>query len=283
MIDLKDKFKGMFWGLVVGDCLGSPIQFTGKDDHEFITKMVPCEHFHTPAGAWTDDSSMAFCIAESYVRLKRYDLKDIAHNFCRWLFEGFWSSKDYSFDVGEATKTAIYDIHFKRSLKNGTEDTQGNGSIMRLAPAFIMNYGAPDNVMLYEISDLTHCSQAVRDTVDLMASILSSHVQGMRTPQKSIYKTREEVNISGWAVSTLQAALWAFNATNDFESGLIQAVNLGGDSDSIGAVFGQIAGAYYGFDAIPDSWVKAVKTYETVNELIEATIDVKMEEMNQHE
>ena len=283
MKDIKDKFKGMFWGLVVGDCLGSPIQFTGKDDHEFITKMVPCEHFHTPAGAWTDDSSMAFCIAESYVRLKRYDLEDIANNFYRWLMNGFWSSKDYSFDVGEATKTAIYDIHFKRSLKNGTEDTQGNGSIMRLAPAFIMNYGAPDNVMLYEISDLTHCSQTVRDTVDLMASILTSHVKGMRTPQQSIYKSREEVNISGWAVSTLQAALWAFNATNDFESGMIQAVNLGGDADSIGAVFGQIAGAYYGFDAIPQSWVKKVKKSAKINELIEAMIDVKLEEMNQHE
>lgn len=279
MIDFKDKFKGMFWGLVVGDCLGSPIQFTKKDDHEFITKMVPCEHFHTPAGAWTDDSSMAFCIAESYVRLKRYDLEDVANNFYRWLMKGFWSSKDYAFDVGEATKTAIYDIHFKRSLKNGTEDTQGNGSIMRLAPAFIMNYGAPDNVMLYEISDLTHCSQTVRDTVDLMASILTSHVKGMRTPQQSIYKSREEVNVSGWAVSTLQAALWAFNATNDFESGMIQAVNLGGDADSIGAVFGQFAGAYYGFDAIPQSWVKKVKKSAKVNELIEATIDLKLEEM----
>lgn len=267
----------MFWGLVVGDCLGSPIQFSGKDDHEFITQMVPCRHFHTPAGYWTDDSSMAFCIAESYVRLKRYDLKDVANNFARWLFEGFWSSKDRAFDVGQATYNAVNAIHYKGSLKNGTEETQGNGSIMRFAPSFIMNYGAPDNVMLHEISDLTHCSQTVRDVVDLMASILTEHVEGKRTQQQSIYKSREDVNVSGWSVSTLQAALWAFNATNDFESGMIQAVNLGGDSDSIGAVYGQIAGAFYGFDAIPSSWVKAVKDYEKVNELIESTIAVKME------
>ena len=226
---------------------------------------------------------MAFCIAESYVRLKRYDLKDVANNFCRWLFEGFWSSTDRAFDVGMATYNAVNAIQNKGSLKNGTDDTQGNGSIMRFAPSFIMNYGAPDNVMLHEISDLTHCSQTVRDVVDLMAAILTEHVQGVRTTQQSIYKSKEEVNNSGWSVSTLQAALWAFNATNDFESGLIQAVNLGGDSDSIGAVFGQIAGAYYGFDAIPPSWVKDVKTYEKVNELIEATIDLKLEEMNQHE
>jgi ADP-ribosyl-[dinitrogen reductase] hydrolase len=220
---------------------------------------------------------MAFCIAESYVRLKRYDLNDVANNFARWLFEGFWSSKDRAFDVGQATYNAVNAIHYKGSLKNGTEETQGNGSIMRFAPSFIMNYGAPDNVMLHEISDLTHCSQAVRDVVDLMAAILTEHVEGKRTQQQSIYKSREDVNVSGWSVSTLQAALWAFNATNDYESGMIQAVNLGGDSDSIGAVYGQIAGAYYGFDAIPSSWVKAVKDYEKVNELIESTIAVKME------
>ena len=147
---------------------------------------------------------------------------------------------------------------------------------MRLAPSFIMNYGAPDNVILHEISDLTHNNQAVRDTVDLMASILTDHVQGKRTKQKSIYKNKMEVCNSGWSVTTLQAALWAFNITTDYKSGLIQAVNLGGDADTIGAVYGQIAGAYYGVSAIPQTWVKAVKTYEKVNELIEATIDLKL-------
>ena len=89
----------------------------------------------------------------------------------------------------------------------------------------------------------------------------------------SAYKTREEVNNSGWAVSTLDAALWAFNTSETFADGLIAAVNLGGDSDTIGAVFGQIAGAYYGFDAIPDRWVKAVKTWEKVDALIERFMD----------
>jgi ADP-ribosylglycohydrolase len=84
---------------------------------------------------------------------------------------------------------------------------------------------------------------------------------------------REQVNNSGWAVSTLDAALWAFNTTKSFEDGLIAAVNLGGDSDSIGAVYGQLAGAYYGFDAIPDRWVKAIKTWEKVDALIERFLD----------
>ena len=268
-----ERMKGMFWGLVVGDCLGSPIQFTQKDNHSYITEMVACHTFRTPPGYWTDDSSMAFCVAESVVRLHRYSLEDISHNFVRWYREGFWSSLDYAFDVGGATIAGIHGIE-RGSLKNGEENSQGNGSIMRFAPSYILNYANADNSILHEISDLTHDSRKVRETIDLMTEICDEHLAGQRTHVKSLYKTRADVNNSGWAVSTLQAALWAFETSKTFEEGLIAAVNLGGDADSIGAVYGQIAGAYYGFDAIPKRWVNAVKDMEKVNQLIEDFINV---------
>ena len=93
--NLKNKNKGMLWGLVVGDCLGSPIQFTGKDEHPYISQMEPAVGIYgrdLPKGYWTDDSSMAFCIMESFVRLKHFDLGDIANNFIRWYDDGFLSS-----------------------------------------------------------------------------------------------------------------------------------------------------------------------------------------------
>jgi ADP-ribosyl-[dinitrogen reductase] hydrolase len=273
--ELFNRFKGMFWGLVVGDCLGSPIQFMGKDAHPYITKMEPCCHFNTPAGYWTDDSSMAFCIAESIIRLKKYVLSDIAGNFVRWYDYGFCSSLPYSFDIGGATASAISRIK-KGYLQNGEENSQGNGSIMRFAPSYIWNYGNSDRNILYQISDLTHNSRKVRETIDLMTHICDSHLLGMRTKEKSLYNTREEVNNSGWAVSTLQAALWAFETTETFEDGMLASVNLGGDADSIGAVYGQIAGAYYGFEAIPKRWLKAVKDRNKINELIENLIHLKM-------
>ncbi len=268
---LTDRLKGMFWGLVVGDCLGSPIQFMGKDLHPYITEMERCETFNTPPGYWTDDSSMAFCIAESAVRLQRYSLEDIANNFVRWYKEGFWSSLPYAFDVGNATHVAIRGIE-RGNLKNGSEDSQGNGSIMRFAPSFILNYGNHDKTMLYEISDLTHDSQKVRETVALMAQVCEEHINGGRTSVKSIYNSRDEVNNSGWAVSTLQAALWAFKTTSTFEDGMVAAVNLGGDADTIGAVYGQIAGAYYGFNAIPERWLCKIKDRAAVNALIEGCV-----------
>ena len=263
----QERYMGMLWGLVVGDCLGSPIQFSDKDNHPFITEMEYCPVFKLPAGYWTDDSSMAFCVMESFSRLGKYDLADIAHNFVRWIDEGFWSSADHAFDVGNATWSAVDGIKNGR-LKNGTEDSQGNGSIMRFAPSYIMARELNSPAILHEISDLTHDSHAVRKTVDKMASVMDDHCAGRKTEIQSSYATREEVNNSGWCVSTLDAALWAFHTTDNFRDGMIAAVNLGGDSDSIGAVYGQIAGAYYGQSAIPVEWKEAVKDWKKVDDFI---------------
>ena len=145
-----------------------------------------------------------------------------------------------------------------------------NTSTMRFAPSYLIARVLSRSEIMHEVSDLTHASARVRAVVDRFAAVLDEHLDDRRTTARSAYTTREEVNNSGWAVSTLEAALWAFNTTETFEDGLIAAVNLGGDSDSIGAVFGQIAGAHYGFDAIPQRWVKGVKTWPTVDERIDA-------------
>ena len=150
------RFKGMFWGLVVGDCLGSPIQFMGKDRHPHITEMEPCNCFSTPPGYWTDDSAMAFCVAESIERKRAYDLRDIANNFVRWYEDGFWSSLDYAFDVGTATATACVEIRDGHSLCNGFEESQGNGSIMRFAPTYLMARALGKPGIIHEVSDVTH-------------------------------------------------------------------------------------------------------------------------------
>ena len=268
----RNKAKGMLWGLVVGDAFGSPIQFSGKDNHPWITEMVACPVFNLPAGYWTDDGSMAMCIMDSYVRKGGYDLKDIGNTFVKWFMDGYLSSVDgRSFDVGNATYTACQGIAFRHQYVNGREDSQGNGSIMRFAPSYLLAQKERDPAKtMHEISDLTHASSAVRRVCDELAAVLSDHMAGVRSAHgPGAELKRAFVPNSGWAVESLQAAEWAFNTTESFEEGLIAAVNLGGDSDSIGAVFGQIAGAYYGFDAIPERWVKAIKTWRKVDDLIE--------------
>ena len=267
----NDRLRGMLWGLIVGDCLGSPVQFMEIDSFPKVTEMIPCRYFNTPAGYWTDDGAMALCIMESAVRCQKYDLEDIADNFIRWYDDGFCSSLDYSFDVGSATVMGIHGLK-RGELCNGFEDSQGNGSIMRFAPSLLLDNG--DNRIIHEVSDLTHDSCKVRETIDLMAEICRIHLSGVKTTFQSEYSMREEVNNSGWAVSTLQAALWAFHSTDNFEEALIAAVNLGGDADTIGAVCGQIAGAYYGYSAIPERWLAVIKDREKLDNLINEFIAV---------
>ena len=255
----KDKALGSLWGLLVGDCLGSPIQFTGKDAHPRITEMVACDIFGTPPGHWTDDGSMALCVVESVARLGRFDRADVGNNFVRWLRQGFLSSMPSAFDVGGATWRSVSAIEARGSLENGEESSQGNGSVMRLAPSWLAAraFGLPE--ILHECSDLTHRSWRVRETVDRMAGILDDLAATGATTAVSRYATRDEVDNSGWCVSTVEAALWALNSTDSFEDALVAAVNLGGDADSIGAVCGQLAGAKYGFSAIPERWLAAIK------------------------
>ena len=276
--DFRDRAKGALWGLIVGDCLGSPIQFSGKESHPWITEMVKCPVFNLPAGYWTDDGSMAMCIMDSYVRKGKYDLKDIGTTFVRWYQDGYLSSVEgRAFDVGTTTWNACQNIAFRESFINGSEESQGNGSIMRFAPSwFIAQKEKDPAAIVHEISDLTHCSRRVRETVDKLAKIFDEHIAGGRTSEVSAYTTREEVNNSGWAVSTLEAALWAFNTTNNFRDALVAAVNCGGDSDSIGAVCGQIAGSYYGHSAIPRKWIEAVKDWQKVDALIERFLNIAL-------
>lgn len=271
----RDKIKGMLWGLIVGDALGSPIQFSSKNNHPWITEMEYCSVFNVPAGFWTDDGSMAMCIMDSFVRKNGYDINDVAATFVKWLKEGYLSSiEGRSFDVGGATSSSLFNFANTGTLVNGVESSQGNGSIMRLAPSYIIARSLNRPEIVREVSDVTHASNRVREICDVLALILDLHMAGGRSCYGPGAETpREKVPNSGWCVDSLTAAMWAFNATNTFEDGMIAAVNLGGDSDSIGAVYGQIAGAYYGFDAIPERWIKAVKTWKDVDALIEKFLD----------
>jgi ADP-ribosyl-[dinitrogen reductase] hydrolase len=218
---------------------------------------------------------MAMCIMDSFVRKGDYDLNDVAETFVRWIKDGYLSSiEGRAFDIGNATFASLSKFSETGSLVNGEESSQGNGSIMRFSPSYIIARALNRPEIVREVSDVTHASNRVRETCDVLALVLDLHMAGGRSSYGPGSKTpREKVPNSGWCVDSLNAAMWAFNTTNTFEEGMIAAVNLGGDSDSIGAVYGQIAGAYYGFDAIPERWVKAVKTWEKVDALIEKFLD----------
>lgn len=273
--DLKNKIKGTIYGLVVGDCLGAYLEFTDKDNHEYITDYKAGGVHRLRAGDWTDDTAMALAVIDSLIQNNgKIAPDDIMNKWADWYEQGKYSSNGKCFDIGCGTLMAIRDYFSRRVASQ--QESKGNGSIMRLAPTVILDYinGNWDCKASLAVSNLTHNNKYVQDIVKTMCTVIFDHFEGVKTDIQSCYKNRREVSNSGLAGATLNSALWAFHSTNTFEEGLIAAVNLGGDSDSIGAVYGQIAGAYYGYNQIPDRWKNGIVDKIFIDKLTNGMMEI---------
>jgi ADP-ribosyl-[dinitrogen reductase] hydrolase len=273
------RFRGCLLGLACGDSVGTTVEFKARGSFKPVTDMGGGGPFRLNAGEWTDDTSMALCLAESFIEIGRFDPKDQMERYCRWMDEGYLSSNGQCFDIGGTVRDAL--SRFKRTGDpfSGSTDphSAGNGCIMRLAPVPMFFY--PDGVAAVEIagesSRTTHGAAECVDACRLFGWILYQALTGAgkedillnhqvdRIQSNKIqaiahgdYRTKNEDQIrgSGYVVASLEAALWCFDRSDSFEEAILRAVNLGDDADTTGAVCGQIAGAFYGEQGIPPKW-----------------------------
>jgi len=253
---------------------------------EPLEEMIGGGHFNTEAGQWTDDTSMALCLAESLIEKRGFDPLDQMERYLKWLREGHLSSTGYAFDIGGTVMRSLQDFEETCVPYCGPEDpmTAGNGSIMRLAPVpmFYANDPAKAIEMSAASSKTTHGAKAAVDACRYLGGLIVGALGGIDKDEilsdrycpaagtwneeplvreidevaTGSYKDKEppEIKGSGYVVRSLEAALWAFHRSNSFEEGCLLAVNLGDDADTTAAVYGQLAGAYYGLDAIPEGW-----------------------------
>ncbi|MFC0215225.1 ADP-ribosylglycohydrolase family protein [Paenibacillus chartarius] len=250
--------------------------------------------FQLQPGEWTDDTSMALCLTESLLVRKGFAPVDQMTRYKKWMREGYMSSTGECFDVGNATREAILKHERTGEGYCGSKNpnTAGNGSIMRLAPV-PMYYGEqPMTAILYsaESSKTTHAAAECVDACKLFAAYIVAALQGWTKEQllnsaafdewlgldtlaprieevrKGSYRFNEppEIKGSGYVVKSLEAALWAFEKTTSFEEGALLAVNLGDDADTTGVVYGQLAGAFYGYNAIPTHWLNKLAKREMI-------------------
>ncbi|ALI98088.1 ADP-ribosylglycohydrolase family protein [Rufibacter tibetensis] len=286
MISILERFKGSLLGLAAGDALGTTLEFTQPGDFEPLTDMVGGGPFHLEPGQWTDDTSMALCLADSLLHCNGFDAKDQMERYVRWYREGYRSSTGTCFDIGNATYQALSCFEQTQNPYSGSTNanTAGNGSIMRLALVPLFYHQTPELALRYaaDSSRTTHGAKAAVDACVYLAGLMVGALQGrskeelllpLYTPvlgfwkeydlspeieeiAKGSFKHRNPPLIqgSGYVVKSLEAALWAFYNSSTFEDGCLLAVNLGDDSDTTGAVYGQLAGAYYGSTGIPEHW-----------------------------
>lgn len=283
----RDRARGALLGLAAGDALGTTIEFSpiGDPFKPRVTEIVGGGPFQLPAGGWTDDTSMALCLADSLIACGGFDARDQIERYVRWYRDGENSHTGTCFDIGNTTSSAL--SRFMRSGEPyaGSTDphSAGNGSLMRLVPVAIAARSEQQAIeWAGESSRITHGAASCVDSCRFYGRLLWHALNGASREQlfdpalangldlgpdvaavaAGSYRQKQPgrggIRGSGYVVNSLEAALWAFANSTTFRDGAILAVNLGEDTDTTGAVFGQIAGAYYGIDGIPQSWRKTV-------------------------
>lgn len=281
MRGFRDRFRGALLGLAVGDCLGVPLEFTQPGERT-VNGMVGGGPFGLAVGEWTDDTSMALCLADSIVTCGTFDANDQMQRYVRWHNEGLWSSQNRCFDIGNTVSEALARYRQSGLPYAGRTDSQsaGNGSLMRLAPIPMAygydaqlcaeraaqssqtTHGAPTAVEACQFyaAMMAEALHGVSRDVFLQAALREWHTPEIREIAEGSFRTKHPPQIvgSGYVVKSLEAALWAFAGNDSFGSATLAAVNLAHDSDTTGAICGMLAGGYWGESAIPAEWLAVI-------------------------
>ena len=275
MIDRKDRALGAFIGLAVGDALGAPVEFKEPGEFTPITKYRSGGPFNLPKGYWTDDTSMAICLAKSILQTDKIDHVNLLQYFARWYQNGENSSTGRCFDIGNTTAGAIRKFIKTKTYEPAEDrfDLSGNGSIMRLAPVPIRWFNDEDYMkeMCRQQSLTTHGSKECQECSIELGTLISNSINGLniKVELSAFAWQQTEVPNSGRALDTMVAAKWAVGSTTNFEDAVLAAVNLGGDADTIAAVAGQIAGSIYGLKGIKQEFIDGLFQYNVLLNIAE--------------
>ena len=307
-IDMKSRYEGSLLGLAVGDALGTTVEFEPPGSFTPVTGITGGGPFSLPRGAWTDDTSMALCLAESLITCRSFDAHDQMERYVRWMREGHLSSTGTCFDIGGATSQALHTFCRTGDPFSGATGAHaaGNGSLMRLAPAPLFFAANPAKAvrMSAESSRTTHGAVTCLDACRYYGGLIVGAVNGV--PKEDLlapryspvaglweceplcaeiddiacgsFQRKEPPAIAGrgFVVDALEAALWAFSRASDFKEGCLLAVNLGDDADTTGAIYGQLAGAYYGVESIPNSWRACLMKTDLIRQFADQLFELRL-------
>jgi ADP-ribosyl-[dinitrogen reductase] hydrolase len=289
-----DRYRGCLLGLACGDAVGTTVEFSARGSFPPVTDMVGGGPFGLPVGAWTDDTSMALCLATSLLHVRGHDARDQMARYANWRAWGYLSSTGTCFDIGMTVSRALDRFLGTGDPNAGSADphTAGNGSLMRLAP--VPMWFAPDlaqvRAMARASSRTTHAAPEALDCCEVFAELLLRALDGapksglLAAPAPAgasarvreiaaggyVDKPAERIAGSGYCVDALEAALWCFARTDSFEAAVLAAANLGDDADTTAAIVGQIAGAHYGADGIPPRWRERLVMRDEIDALAAA-------------
>lgn len=288
----SERFRGCLLGLAIGDAVGTTVEFQGRGSFSPVKDMVGGGPFNLKSGQWTDDTSMALCLATSLVKVGGFDAIDQMNRYCNWYEHGYLSSTGECFDIGNTVSQAL--DQYKRSGNPFSGSTNprsaGNGCLMRLAPIPMFYFPDRDRVLHFsgESSRTTHGAAECIDASRLLGDILF-HALSRASKTEILFgndprivvlpsiqaiadgeyrsKTVNNIRGAGYVVESLEAALWCFWTTETYQEAVLAATNLGDDADTTSAICGQVAGAYYGESSIPNHWLRQLTMRNEITEL----------------
>lgn len=263
--------------------------------------------FNLPEGSWTDDSSLTLALLDSINEKECIDLKHIMNNFVKWLEEGSFTPYGFSYDIGSGTMNAIRNYEWNDDVfecGGKSANNNGNGSLMRIMPAclFAIERGLDNQkalAVVHEVGSLTHAHDRANIACGLYYFMVKSILQNQgslivrmqkgldegfayyeqfETYELSYYDRlrdltmfaltpEDEIRSSGYVVDTIEASVWSLINTYSYRTALIKAVNLGLDTDTVGAIAGGLCGLYYGIgeeNGIPTEWINKVQRHEWI-------------------
>ncbi|MEX0268252.1 ADP-ribosylglycohydrolase family protein [Leptolyngbyaceae cyanobacterium UHCC 1019] len=287
-----ERFRGCLLGLAAGDAVGTTVEFQRRGSFSPVTDMVGGGPFNLKPGQWTDDTSMALCLATSLIEVGGFDAVDQMNRYCRWYEQGYLSSTGECFDIGNTVSQALQQYKISGNPFSGSTNPKsaGNGCLMRLAPVPMFSFPDRDRAVHFsgESSRTTHGAAECLDASQLFGEMIFCALagaskteilfgqDGMRIGSPTIQaiaegeyrsKTIDQVRGTGYVVESLEAALWCFWTTATFEQAILAATNLGDDADTTAAICGQLAGAHYGEFGIPAHWLAQLILRQEITEL----------------
>ena len=302
----RNYLKDLLYGVCIGDALGVPVEFESREylKNNPVTKMGSGGVHDQGIGVWSDDSSLTFCLAESII--EGYDIHNLANKFIKWKNGSYWTATGEMFDIGNTTRQSIINLSkgVYPTLAGGfNEIDNGNGSLMRILPLVILLKDLPIEKrfdLVKEVSSITHAHNRSiiacfyylefalqiiegKDKFEIyenlkisVSDFINSNViysnelnHFERLLKGNIPELEEDAILSGgYVIQTLEASIWCLLTSDNYEEAVLKAVNLGGDTDTTGAVTGGLVGLLYGFDSIPESWIIPLKKKDEIDQLI---------------
>lgn len=285
-------------GQAIGEAMGIPLKFKERKSlfEKPVTEMVGNGSYNVPSGTWGCVTSFTLATMDSIIKAKGLDYEDLTLRFCNFMEKSEYTAAGEAFDIPRTSKKALQRYLKKREVFDGSTTDNGNGSLLRMLPIAIYSYYEMfDDDELYDAvkraSMITNASDVcvmgcfiyckyvhlILDGADKVSSyryIKDLTYAKFTADAKRCYKRFlmtdfdkmdiDYIKSSDYVADTLEAVIWVILNTNSFAEAIVGAINLGGDTSTIGALTGALAGIIYGYDDIPPEFISGIKNRDLV-------------------